>query len=65
MSNQPKKCSLCGQELTDCGHNPEPVLMHDGSPPSGPCCDECNSKYVVPARLRKMLAGSRVKLLKE
>lgn len=39
-----KKCCICGMEFNGFGNNPEPIM-------SGCCCDDCNSKYVIPARL--------------
>lgn len=38
-------CCICGKELKGYGHNAKPVQ-------SGYCCDECNIKFVIPARLR-------------
>ena len=44
------KCCLCGKDiLQPYGNNPEPV-KHEGL-----CCDECNIKIVVPARLNNLL----------
>ena len=42
-----KKCVICGKEFVGYGNNAEPVK-------SGACCDECNAKVVVPARLKKL-----------
>ena len=39
-----KKCCICGMEFNGFGNNPEPIM-------SGCCCDDCNSRYVIPARL--------------
>lgn len=38
-------CILCGQEVRGYGNNPAP-LVDDGQ-----CCDDCNAKRVIPARL--------------
>jgi len=39
------KCSICNWLLTDAfDHNAEPVN-------SGRCCDECNTKVVIPYRI--------------
>ena len=44
------KCCLCGKDiLKPYGNNPEPA-KHEGL-----CCDECNMKIVIPARLDKLL----------
>ena len=40
-----KICVICGKEFYGYGNNPEPVKDH------GYCCDECNDKYVIPARI--------------
>ena len=41
-----KKCVLCGKEFEGYGNNAQPVK-------DGLCCDECNMKVVIPARLKK------------
>lgn len=38
-------CCICGEECEGYGNNPEPI-KHDGK-----CCDACNRKFVIPARL--------------
>jgi DNA repair exonuclease SbcCD ATPase subunit len=42
--NETGTCSICGHEYTHFGNNAEPVN-------SGRCCDMCNAKEVIPARL--------------
>ena len=44
-------CCLCGCMLHSGGNNPWPVGEYE----DGLCCDECNIKVVVPARVS--LAG--------
>lgn len=39
-------CSLCGKKFKGYGNNPEPLATNEER-----CCDDCNIKYVVPARL--------------
>lgn len=39
------KCVICGKEIRGYGNNPAPVKS------SGRCCDDCNKKVVIPARL--------------
>ena len=41
------KCVICGKEFDGYGNNAEPVKP-------GICCDECNAKQVIPARLKGM-----------
>lgn len=38
-------CCICGEEEKGYGNNPEP-FKHKGR-----CCDACNIKFVIPARL--------------
>jgi hypothetical protein len=38
-------CCICGEESEGYGNNPDPVRS------SGECCDACNRKFVIPARL--------------
>jgi len=38
-------CCLCGEQFDGYGNNPAPLK-------DGVCCDECNAKKVIPARLR-------------
>ena len=40
-----KKCAFCGKEIIGYGNNPSPFIN------KGEVCDECNSRYVIPARL--------------
>lgn len=41
------RCSVCDGEFAGHGNNAEPYAK-------GKCCEECNNKYVLPARLRQM-----------
>lgn len=41
-----KKCVICGKEFEGYGNNAQPVK-------DGLCCDDCNMKVVIPARLEK------------
>lgn len=42
-----KVCVLCGKEIVGYGNNPAPFTN------KGEVCDECNSRYVIPARLER------------
>lgn len=45
-----RKCCICGKEITQYhGNNPRPVKD------KGECCNDCNSKYVVPARITEII----------
>lgn len=41
------KCVICGHDFEGYGNNAEPVKH-------GICCDDCNEKVVIPARLKEM-----------
>ena len=43
-------CCICGEECEGYDNNPDPVKEE------GRCCDACNSKFVIPARIEQMLA---------
>ena len=43
-------CCICGEPIEGYGNNPEPFM----SSMEGQCCDGCNLKFVVPARLARM-----------
>ena len=45
-----KTCCLCGTEFTEWGNNPEPIKSFE----EGSCCNWCNDKYVIPARIRDL-----------
>ena len=45
MGEKKKICCICGEEFTEWGNNPWPVVEH------GICCDRCNMEYVIPARM--------------
>ncbi len=42
-----KTCSICEVEYEGWGNNAEPVN-------EGRCCDECNWKYVIPDRMKRI-----------
>ena len=42
-----KVCCICGEEFEEYGNNPAPVKN------SGKCCDGCNLKFVIPARIEQ------------
>jgi len=41
-------CCICGEPLNGYGNNPAPYKK------SGLCCDACNAKFVIPARLAQL-----------
>jgi len=56
------KCCICGKEFTGYGNNPDGAIWRteEGDLESkdfGPedrCCDDCNSRYVIPGRIYKL-----------
>ena len=45
-----KVCCICGEPIEGYGNNPEPYKPVD----EGSCCDSCNVKFVIPARMEMM-----------
>ena len=43
-----KRCCICGKFYRGYGNNPEPIKKN------GTCCDTCNTKYVIPARVKEL-----------
>lgn len=48
LTEDKETCVLCGEEIEGYGNNPAPLADE------GKCCDSCNSKRVIPARLKAM-----------
>lgn len=55
-----KVCCICGCNIKGFGNNPAGAMWRDPETnelvefvpePKDICCDECNSKYVIPGRL--------------
>ena len=44
-----KICCICGKEFEGYGNNPYPLKNE------GECCDKCNTNFVIPARLAKLV----------
>ena len=43
-------CCICGEPIEGYGNNPEPYVSAD----KGRCCDSCNVRFVIPARMEMM-----------
>jgi hypothetical protein len=43
-----ERCIICGEEFEGYGNNPDPVTTE------GRCCDACNTKFVIPARIEAL-----------
>ena len=52
-----KVCCICGKEFTGYGNNPKGAVDTNKKEikwnAEDVCCDECNSKYVLPGRMYK------------
>ena len=46
--NKEYKCPFCGKIFSGYGNNCSPVITN----PNVRCCDACNSKIVIPERLK-------------
>lgn len=46
-------CDICGKY--EAANNAEPIVK------GGKCCDECNSMYVIPARIKEIFENRRAK----
>ena len=55
---EPKVCCICGEEYEGYGNNVEPYK-------TGYCCDACNLKFVIPARMQAMNSDKEDKEDKE
>ena len=47
MEKEYRVCSLCRERFYGYGHNPEPIKRFEER-----CCDDCNARYVLQARIR-------------
>ena len=48
-NDEVKVCCICGKRFRGWGNNPWPVVKDEDAQ----CCDECDGKYVLAARLRQ------------
>lgn len=46
MNKKEFVCSLCGAKCKGFGNNPEPLAKYEER-----CCDDCNNRFVIPARI--------------
>ena len=44
-------CCICGEKIDGYGNNPEPYMSAENGER---CCDECNIRFVIPARLAQL-----------
>lgn len=58
MKNEVKKCCICGCKFTGWGNNPWPVVKDEDAY----CCNDCDSMYVLPARIAEMYANRKEKI---
>ena len=54
-----KRCCICGKKIQGFGNDPWGALGISGRPirwhEDDECCDECNSKHVIPGRIAMMM----------
>ena len=46
-------CCICGREFHNYGNNPQPISQKI----EDRCCNECNLKHVMPARIARHAMG--------
>lgn len=52
------KCCICGKQCeNEWGNNPYPVNKNE----SARCCNECNDKFVIPARIKIYFEAKNMK----
>lgn len=56
MSENYKKCCICGKVFEGYGNNPWPVREN------GKCCDNCNLEVVVPVRISQLKTNEEKKM---
>ena len=44
-------CCICVEKIDGFGNNPEPYMSAENG---NRCCDECNIRFVIPARLAQL-----------
>ena len=61
-------CCICGCEIEGIGNNPDGAMWRDPDTnelvefepeENDRCCDNCNSRYVIPGRLYKLSRGKQ------
>lgn len=50
-----KVCCICGKEFVGWGNNPWPIVDEEDAR----CCDNCNTMYVVPARIKAFIQKTK------
>lgn len=53
-----KLCCICGEKFTGFGNNPYPLT----DDVNARCCNECNSEYVIPARILNIKPDEKEKI---
>lgn len=65
--SETKICCICGKPFEGWGNNPDGAAWKNENgeielgefPSDACCCDECNSRYVVPGRIYRMHLKAR------
>ena len=52
MEDRKHTCNICEVEFLGWGNNPEPLVTAEQRAATDPrCCNDCNDRFVIPARL--------------
>lgn len=51
-----KTCCVCKKKFTGFGNNPWPLFTESDD---DVCCDACNMRFVIPARIERIAYASR------
>jgi hypothetical protein len=52
MTKKTERCVICNQVIKGWGNNPWPLKEQ------GRCCNDCNSFFVIPERMRRIYLSS-------
>ena len=52
MKETEQICCICKKRYEGFGNNPDPMCIEEGAR----CCDECNDRFVIPARILRLNA---------
>jgi DNA-directed RNA polymerase subunit RPC12/RpoP len=55
------QCCLCGKSFDGFGNNPAPLsaIYETDDETTDQCCNECNARHVIPARIYRLRLSQR------
>ena len=56
ITDELKKCCICGKVYVGWGNNPSPIDDEE----EHRCCDACNNRYVIPARILELYGRKEI-----